>query len=151
MNHFHEEQIHSPQTVRMDGEHEWRSGSRKLSSLCFCCYDWMWESRVPCEIFLLALIGSEQEPEIPHDHLLILTYLHRHDSIVSTCFTEAVDTKRKAPIQQASGTCSKNVRKMFHNTPSYLQDKSTATTALPICSQKHQSRIEKYSRQSNRL
>ena len=32
-----------------------------------------WESWIPYEIILLALIGSEQEPNIPHDYLLILT------------------------------------------------------------------------------
>ena len=53
----------------------WRPTRGKLSSLCCCCSKWCWDSRVPFEIILLVLIGSELEPNISHDHLLILTYL----------------------------------------------------------------------------
>ena len=54
-----------------------------------------WESRVPYEITLLALIGCELELNIYW--FLLMTYLlthlltYQHNSIVSTCFKEAVD------------------------------------------------------------
>ena len=99
----HEEEICSSQSVHMDGRHEWRLASQKLSSFCCFCPYWMlknlefptrrtwveiilvviylllniligcWESRVLHEIILLALIGCEQELNIPDNHLLILT------------------------------------------------------------------------------
>ena len=63
----------------------WRPTRGKLSSRCCCCSKWCWDSRVPFEIILLVLIGSELEPNISHDHLLILTYLLTY--LILTYFT----------------------------------------------------------------
>ena len=60
---------------------DWRVVSYRLffAAVLIGC----WESRVPHGVILLALIGCEQEPNIPHDHLLILTLTHVRFSTIT--------------------------------------------------------------------
>ena len=57
-----------------------------------------WESRVPHEIILLALIGCEQEPNIHAPH----SYLHRHKSIhvIGVCLPSQIQSP-KSTIKKA--------------------------------------------------
>ena len=69
------------------------SGERcRLFVAAVVCSDWM--LRISSSIWNVSFDWLRSGAHnIPHNHLLILTYLHRHNSIASTCFTEAVDTK----------------------------------------------------------
>ena len=70
----------------MDGGFEWRLDSRKLSSLCSGCSDWMLRISSSVRNNLVSFDWFRTGAE--HDHLLILTnYLHQNDSEVSTCST----------------------------------------------------------------
>ena len=93
----------------MDGRHEWRSASHKSSSLCLCCSDWMLRisSSVQNNLVSFDWFRTEAEhttwPFINIDsyyyfNAYFFLNLHQHDSIVSTCLTEARDTKSKWEI-----------------------------------------------------
>ena len=49
------------EVTRDEARYEWKAASRKLSSLCCCCSDWMLRISSSARIISLALIGSEYE------------------------------------------------------------------------------------------